>query len=164
MSNNKTYFISGEAYWAHILRPNTKWKPEGEYSIEVCNLDEENLKIAKESGLVIKNKSDERGQFISLKGYATHQDGSPKGLVVKDSQRNPFVSDSLVGNGSKINAKYKAIAYTYNGSPGIRGNLEQVQIVELVPYGDGSDFDVVADGYVSPENVSNEAVDFPLAS
>ena len=163
-NDNKTYVISGEAYWAHILRPNTKWKPEGEYSVEVCNLDEANLKVATEAGLEIKNKSDERGKFVTLKGYATHKDGSPKGLVVKDSQLNPFISDSLVGNGSKINAMFFASSFDWNGSTGVRGNLLQVQVVELIPYGGGSDFEVVPNGYVSSENVDNEAVDFPLAS
>ena len=26
--------ISGEAYWAHVITPNTKFNPDGEWSIE----------------------------------------------------------------------------------------------------------------------------------
>ena len=37
--------ISGEAYWAHIITPNTKFNPDGEWSIEVCNLNAKNKKI-----------------------------------------------------------------------------------------------------------------------
>ena len=43
--------IQGEAYWAHVITPNTKWNPEGEWSIEICNLDTINKEIAKADGL-----------------------------------------------------------------------------------------------------------------
>ena len=59
--------ISGQAYWAHVMVPNTKFNPDGEYSIEICNLDDANLKIAEADGLTIKNKDDERGNFVTLK-------------------------------------------------------------------------------------------------
>ena len=47
--------ISGEAYWAHIMVPNTKFNDDGEWSIEICNLDEMNKEIAASDGLTIKN-------------------------------------------------------------------------------------------------------------
>ena len=48
--------ISGEAYWAHVITPNTKFNPDGEWSIEVCNLNAKNKKVAEADGLTIKNK------------------------------------------------------------------------------------------------------------
>ena len=80
--------ISGEAYWAHVITPNTKFNPDGEWSIEVCNLDAKNKKIAEGDGLTIKNKDDDRGDFVTLKQYARTKDGSPRKISVKDSQRN----------------------------------------------------------------------------
>ena len=29
------HVISGQAYWSHVIRPNTKFNPDGEYSIEI---------------------------------------------------------------------------------------------------------------------------------
>ena len=51
--------ISGEAYWSHVITPNTKFNPDGEWSIEVCNLNTKNKKVAEGDGLTIKNKGDE---------------------------------------------------------------------------------------------------------
>ena len=140
--------ISGEAYWAHVITPNTKFNPDGEWSIEVCNLDAKNKKIAEGDGLTIKNKDDDRGDFGTLKQYARTKDGSPRKISVKDSQRNPFPNDKLIGNGSKVNVSYFPKEYTVYGG-GVKGYLNAVQVVDLVEY-KTDDFDVV-DGYTNQD-------------
>jgi ASC-1-like (ASCH) protein len=142
--------ISGDAYWAHVITPNTKFNPDGEWSIEVCNLDDTNKKIAKSDGLTIKNKGDERGDFVTLKQYARTKDGTFRPMSVKDAQRNLFPNDKRVGNGSKINASYYPKEYTQYGG-GVKGYLQGVQIVNLVEY-NTDDFEVVEGGYVNNEN------------
>ena len=140
--------ISGEDYWAHVITPNTKFNPDGEWSIEVCNLDAKNKKIAEGDGLTIKNKDDDRGDFVTLKQYARTKDGSPRKISVKDSQRNPFPNDKLIGNGSKVNVSYFPKEYTVYGG-GVKGYLNAVQVVDLVEY-KTDDFDVV-DGYTNQD-------------
>jgi len=142
--------ISGDAYWAHVITPNTKFNPDGEWSIEVCNLDDTNKKIAKSDGLTIKNKGDERGDFVTLKQYARTKDGTFRPMSVKDAQRNLFPNDKRVGNGSKINASYYPKEYTQYGG-GVKGYLQGVQVVNLVEY-NTDDFEVVEGGYVNNEN------------
>ena len=142
--------ISGDAYWAHVITPNTKFNPDGEWSIEVCNLDDTNKKIAKSDGLTIKNKGDERGDFVTLKQYARTKDGTFRPMSVKDAQRNLFPNDKRVGNGSKINASYYPKVYTQYGG-GVKGYLQGVQVVNLVEY-NTDDFEVVEGGYVNNEN------------
>ena len=149
--------ISGDAYWAHIITPNTKFNPDGEWSIEVCNLDKANKKVAETDGLTIKNKGDERGDFVTLKQYARTKDGMPRAISVKDSNRNTFPSDKRVGNGSKVNASYFPKEYTVYGG-GVKGYLNAVQVIDLVEY-KTDDFEVVQGGYVN-----NEAQDIPFAS
>jgi len=149
--------ISGDAYWAHIITPNTKFNPDGEWSIEVCNLDKANKKVAETDGLTIKNKGDERGDFVTLKQYARTKDGTPRAISVKDSQRNAFPSDKRVGNGSKVNVSYFPKEYTVYGG-GVKGYLNAVQVIDLVEY-KTDDFEVVQGGYVN-----NEAQDIPFAS
>jgi hypothetical protein len=141
--------ISGEAYWAHIITPNTKFNPDGEWSIEVCNLNAKNKKIAEGDGLTIKNKGDERGDFVTLKQYARTRDGSTRSISVKDSERNPFPSSKRVGNGSKVNASYRPVPYTQYGG-GVKGYLNAVQVVDLIEY-NADDFDVVKGGYVNED-------------
>ena len=140
--------ISGEAYWSHVITPNTKFNPDGEWSIEVCNLDAKNKKVAEGDGLTIKNKDDDRGDFVTLKQYARTKDGSPRKISVKDSQRNPFPNDKLIGNGSKVNVSYFPKEYTVYGG-GVKGYLNAVQVVDLVEY-KTDDFDVV-DGYTNQD-------------
>ena len=149
--------ISGDAYWAHVITPNTKFNPDGEWSIEVCNLNAKNKKVAEADGLTIKNKGDERGDFVTLKQYARTKDGTPRAISVKDSQRNAFPSDKRVGNGSKVNVSYFPKEYTVYGG-GVKGYLNAVQVTDLGEYS-MDDFGVVEGGYTN-----NEVEDIPFAS
>ena len=36
-------FITGEAYWAKVFEPNTINPEKPEYTIDICNLDPDNL-------------------------------------------------------------------------------------------------------------------------
>jgi|TARA_R100000808_G_C2136951_1_gene145167 hypothetical protein len=139
------HVISGQAYWSHVIRPNTKFNPDGEYSIEICNLDAKNKKVAESTGLTIKNKDDDRGDFVTLKQYATNKDGSPRKISVKDSELNPF-SQGSIGNGSKVNASFYPKPYTNFGG-GVKGYLNSVQVIELIEYNDDG-LGVVEGGYV----------------
>ena len=141
--------ISGEAYWAHVMTPNTKFNPDGEWTVEICNLDTTNKKIAEADGLTLKNKGDERGDFVTLKQYARTQEGTCRPMKVTDSQRNPFPTDKRVGNGSKVNASYFPKPYDQFGG-GVKGYLQGVQVLDLVEY-NTDDFDVVEGGYVNQE-------------
>jgi hypothetical protein len=141
--------ISGEAYWAHVMTPNTKFNPDGEWTVEICNLDTTNKKIAEADGLTLKNKGDERGDFVTLKQYARTQEGTFRPMKVTDSQRNPFPTDKRVGNGSKVNASYFPKPYDQFGG-GVKGYLQGVQVLDLVEY-NTDDFDVVEGGYVNQE-------------
>ena len=58
--------ISGKAYWASVTSPNTTFDADGTWSIDVCNLDEANKAIAEKDGLTIKNKGDDRGDFVNI--------------------------------------------------------------------------------------------------
>jgi hypothetical protein len=149
--------ISGQAYWAHVIAPNTKFNPDGEWSIEICNLNAKNKKVAEADGLTIKNKGDERGDFVTLKQYARSKDGSFRPMTVKDSERNVFPSSKRIGNGSTVNASYFPKPYTQYGG-GVKGYLNAVQVVDLVEY-NVDEFDVVEGGYVN-----NEAEEIPFAS
>ena len=141
--------ISGEAYWAHVMTPNTKFNPDGEWTVEICNLDTTNKKIAEADGFTLKNKGDERGDFVTLKQYARTQEGTFRPMKVTDSQRNPFPTDKRVGNGSKVNASYFPKPYDQFGG-GVKGYLQGVQVLDLVEY-NTDDFDVVEGGYVNQE-------------
>ena len=65
--------ISGTAYWASIQSPNTKFEPH-RWSINVGNLDAENKAIAEKDGLTVKNKGDEKGDFVTIERKTTKKE------------------------------------------------------------------------------------------
>ena len=154
--NMNMSIIQGTANWAHIIKPNFKFKEEGEWSIDVCNLDEKNTAIAQKDGLSIKNKGDENGNFVTIKAKTTwgktgEKKDPPK---VVGADKLPF-TEPKVGNGSLVTVKYT----TYEHKPyGIFGDLKAVMVVNFVPAPETSDddmlsdFDVVEDGYKSKQD------------
>tara|TARA_R110000765_G_scaffold110186_1_gene201507 strand:- start:19627 stop:20097 length:471 start_codon:yes stop_codon:yes gene_type:complete len=134
--------IQGTAYWASVTQPNTTYEPV--WSVDVGNLSAAAKKTLKADGLEdkIKNKDDEKGDFINIKQKVNKRDGStfepPK---VVDGMKRPF--DSLIGNGSEVAVKYTAREWEYNGKAGITADLKAVQVIKHIPYGDGEDFDTV---------------------
>lgn len=147
--------ISGKAYWASIINPNTTFEPV--WSIDVA-LDEANKAIVEADGLKVKNKGDERGDFVTIKRkvQGKNRDNNPPEVV--DAQKRPFPSDKLVGNGSLVNVQYKPYEWTWKGNAGIGADLSKIQVVELVEYEDDSneDFDVVPSGYSATEALDDE--------
>ena len=156
--------IQGTANWAHIIKPNFKFKEEGEWSIDICNLDEKNLSIVKKDGLNVKNNDAKlkaegkplQGNFVTLKAKTIwpntgEKKDSPK---VVGADKLPF-TEAKVGNGSFVTAKYTA----YEHKPyGIFSDLKAVMVVNFVPAPETadddmlSDFDVVEDGYKSKQD------------
>jgi len=142
--------ISGTAYWASVTAPNTTFDVDGVYTIDICQLDEENKGVVLQDNLEVKNVGDERGDFITAKMKVKRKDGSlnqpPK---VVDSQLNP-ITNTLVGNGSKIKVSYRPFEWNFGGRSGVSAGLNSVQVLELVEYnpdGVGSEF-MVEEGYV----------------
>ena len=145
--------ISGTAYWASIISPNTTFDSDGTWSIDVGNLDADNKALAEKDGLTIKNKGDDRGDFVSIKRNVKRKDGNLNSAPeVLDAQKRTMMN-TLIGNGSKVNVLYTTYEWKYKGRAGVSADLTKVQVIDLVPYqGDADDaFDVVPDGYSSED-------------
>ena len=154
--------IKGNAYWASVTSPNTTFDSDGVWSIDVGNLDKKNADIAKADGLSIKNKNDDRGDFVTVKRKVRRKDGNmnkpPE--VVDAGKRN--MSGTLIGNGSEVNVLYTTYEWEFKGRSGVSADLRAVQVTNLVPYNTDADaeeaFEVVPDGFVS--NESDEELSF----
>lgn len=147
---NSIKFVSGKAYWASVCAPNTTFEPS--WCIDVT-LDEKTKVELESIGLNIHNKGDERGDFIKIKRKVMKRDGTEREApTVVDSKRNPW-DNSLIGNGSDVNVKFKVYEYEYNKKNGVSADLIAVQVVNLIPYGE--DFDNVDDGYVVSNSSNN---------
>ena len=154
--------ISGTAYWAAITNPNTTFDSDGVWSVDVADLDKKALDSIKNDGLSIKNKGDDRGDFITIKRKVRRKDGSlNRAPDLVDGQKRTM-TNTLIGNGSKVNVHYTTYEWEFKGRPGVSADLRAVQVTELIPYNTEADeaFDVVDGGFVSEEGDE----DIPFAS
>jgi hypothetical protein len=139
--------VEGKAYWASITRPNTTFEPV--YQIDLSISDDAADSFKKE-GIAVKQ--DDRGNIVKFKRKVNRADGNknPSPRLV-DSARNPI--DTLIGNGSTVKVMYKPFEWKFAGKSGKSLDLQAVQVIDLVPYGE--DFDV-ASGYVADTNGGEE--------
>ena len=146
--------LSGKAHWASIANPNTTFEPV--YSIDLA-IEGDELNKARQLGLTIKNKGDDRGNFVTIKGKHYRQDGSEnKRPDLVDSNKNNM-GNTLVGNGSDVNVLFKTFEWEYAGKTGMGTELQKVQVTNLIEYSDGSDdFDVVPDGYSAVDTLNDD--------
>ncbi|MAZ04227.1 MAG: hypothetical protein CMN56_13930 [Sneathiella sp.] len=156
--------ISGKAYWASVVAPNTTFDSDGVWSIDVCNLDKKTLASVKKEGLTVKNKGDERGDFVTIKRKVRNQKTGElnRAPTLVDAQKR-IMMNTAVGNGSLVNVKYNSYDWEFGGRKGVGANLQAIQVVELVPYSsgdDGEDFEIVSDGF----SISDSDEEIPLAS
>jgi len=144
------HIISGKAYWASVVSPNTTYEPV--YSVDVC-LDEDTKSLVESLGLTVHNKGDDRGDFVKIKRKVYKRDGSERpSPIVKDSQNNNW-DGSLIGNGSMVNVKFATYEWEYNKKKGVASDLMALQVVDLVEYGDSKDFSAVEGGYTVGNNL-----------
>ena len=130
--------VKGKAYWASVQQPNTTYEPE--WGIDIM-VDANNRAAFEADGITIKNKDDERGDFVHIRQKVARRDGSQNDAPsVVDAQKTPFTG--LIGNGSVVNVMYTPFAWEMNGKSGVSPLLKKVQVVDLVEYKAGEDFDV----------------------
>jgi len=131
-AQRETAVIEGTAYWSKL---NQKDEYSNKYQMDIGNLSEETKELLKENGVKLKNKDDDRGEFITARSKFTVQ--------VMDSDKKPFDNETLIGNGSIVKAR---IAFNKTHPMvekfGTSLYLNKVQITDLVKYGnEDSDFD-----------------------
>lgn len=129
--------IRGKAYWAKIVgKPTPGYdKSKLEWSFDLSIDDETRKQLIKEGvGDRIKNKGDERGDFITFKRPAKRQDGTDsKPIKVVDHHGNAW-DRRLIGNGSTLNVKF--LINEYNAGPRVirKPAVLAVQVWDYVEY------------------------------
>ena len=153
--------ISGTAYWASVITPNTKFDADGVWTIDVGNLDDLNKKKAQKDGLTIKNKGDEKEDFVTFKRKVRNAKGNLNRQPNVVDANKTLITETMIGNGSKVNVLYEPFEWNFGGKTGVSADLRAVQVTELVPYTTEEDdaFDVIPDGFTS-----DEAEDIPFSA
>jgi hypothetical protein len=188
MSKELIYTPKGISNYTWLSRPDTKFNPDGVYSVtlafdkktkgvkEMCKklMDEykKAQKPKKKAGKKPYEENDE-GKIevrFNQKAIIRTKDGEEfkKTVALLDSKGKPVKAD--VGNGSTLKACFSIRPYDFNGC-GISIDLNAVQIVDLVEYtGSNFEFEEEAGGFegtdeeepeVNTENWDNDEDDDP---
>ena len=147
--------FSGTAYWAKLETPQNNFDPTKlQWSIDIGNLDDENKKIAQDFRMILKNKGDDRGDFVTIKRPSKRYNGQPNQKPNLVDAKMQDMSGTLIGNGSKVNASFTTFDYKNGPAAGKKGfDLQGIQVVELVKFDrpEGSDtsgdFQPISGGY-----------------
>lgn len=155
---------AGIAGYAYLLKPDTKFNPDGEYKVKlqiaagddanklVSFLDEQfelAVKKAKEenTGKKIKDADapyqvdEDTGNVtvnFKLKAKVTPKNGDAfeQRPAVLDAKLKPIPANTKIGNGSKIKISYEVVPFfTALIGAGITLRLKAVQVLELVEIG-----------------------------
>ena len=107
--------LSGKAHWASVANPNTTFEPV--WSVDLA-IEGDELNKARQMGLTIKNKGDDRGDFVTIKRkQIVEMVLRTNVLTLVDSNKNNM-GNTLVGNGSDVNVLFKTYEWEYAGKTG----------------------------------------------
>jgi hypothetical protein len=150
--------ITGKAYWASIATPNTTFDPDGIWTVDVGNLDKDSIDQLKNDGLTVKNKGDDRGDFVTIKRKVRRKDGQMNRTPDLVDAKKRQMTNTMIGNGSDVNVLYSTYDWEFKGRKGTSADLKSIQVTNLIPFssGDEESFDEV-DGYASESANSSEA-------
>ncbi len=129
--------VDGVAYWASITQPNTKFEPK--YTINLV-VDEDIADTFRSKGYTVMDK--EEGPTLQIKRKVNGPNGMVREApVLMDRSKN--LIDCQVGNGSKVRVQYRPWEVNRQGELFKGLELCKVQVVDLIPFGDEDEFDVI---------------------
>lgn len=142
--------LKGKAFYAKVVgKPKPGYdKTKLEWSLDVAiDADTKKTLVKQGVGEYVKNKGDDRGDFVSFKRAAVKSDGTAaKPIGVFDSKGQPWDQSVFIGNGSVVNVMY---ALNEKAAGGLKPGLIKMQVWEHVPYapsGDQDDFPIDTSG------------------
>lgn len=141
MSNDREIvYLRGTLYWAKILGdPVLNYgKDAKEWTMDV-SVDADGKAQVKSLGILskLKNKDDERGDFLTLKQRELKRDGTPAyPIKVMDAAGKKWDPEKKLGNGTKADVKFELVDYGKDKAPTARWGLypRAVRILEHSEY------------------------------
>jgi hypothetical protein len=136
MAKKNVYTIRGIAHWAKVLGdPVPNYGGDNrEWTIDLTP-NEEGKALLERLGLGkrLKNKGDEREDFIQFRQREKRQDGSlNRRISVVDLEGEPWRQDRLIGNGSTVDLKFEHKDYGEGKHPGLYP--QAIRVLELAEY------------------------------
>jgi hypothetical protein len=132
--------VTGTAYWASVLTPNTNYDPV--YTVNLV-VPDDIAKDFKERGFTIKEMNEGPALVIKRKVNGAKGRINPAPDLVDRAKQPINVS---VGNGSTVRVLYKEWASEYKGTLFKGLDFCKMQVLDLVEYGGmDDDFEIETD-------------------
>ena len=98
-------------YWANLRQRN---EMSGKYQVDLCNRNEKQKEALEDAGISVRNKGDDRGDFVTAKSKNFE-------IVPLNKEGVEIPEDVLVGNGTKANVITET--YEWNHAPTKRSGV-----------------------------------------
>jgi|TARA_R110000803_G_scaffold114467_1_gene182946 hypothetical protein len=121
MSNAKPVAVNGTLFWASLQSKN---ELSGKFQVDVSNLSDAAVEALEGMGLPVRNKADDRNNFITCKSVNPIKAYDAHGEEV----------GSLVGNGSAATAMIGFFDWKFQQKAGRSPSLLKLKINDLVSY------------------------------
>ena len=146
----KDEFVEGDEFtlsnvkckWAALITPDTRYEHKWKIDLILTKKLAESLK-----SVCFNVRTDKEGdQILRVIKKTRTKGGTPMEAprVVGLDGITPFAE--RIGNGSTVNIKVYAKYIEVSGQTHLPAYINAVQVVDLVPYKGGSDFDDISDG------------------
>jgi len=132
----------GRAFWSFTQKPDVKFEPV--YRITIQMEDDEAAKL-KAVGLKVRRNDDGIFEYKFKRNVTNKKTGEPNPAPKQvDANREPMTA--IIGNGSDVVVQYATYNWEYKGKKGTNADFQAVQVINLVPYGDGKTSERLPDG------------------
>lgn len=134
----KTYNVTGPAWWAKVLgdpQPNYD-ETENQWSINV-GVDQRGIDLFSRLNMKdkVKNNDDDQGDFVTFRRREFKKDGTPNDPIeVVDAEGNPWDTEKLIGNESKVKVRFSVLESKFKGKTFIKPYIWKITVLELKTY------------------------------
>jgi hypothetical protein len=144
---DKFNYITGKAYWTKVFQLVDNYSRDGKEWTFDFTPDAEGMRVIQELGIEhkIKNKDDERGDFIQFRQREKRSSGEKNFPITVVDARNrlwdPKIDDTgkvtnPIGNGSTVEVKFKVVDYGKDKAKTARYGVyvQAIRVLDLAPY------------------------------
>ena len=136
----KTFNLTGKAFWCKVLGdPVENYREDGnEWTLDVTP-NQKGIELLRRIGLgeKLRNKDDDRDDFITFRRNELKKDGTPNNKIeVVDAEGNPWDEDKAIGNGSTVKVRFSVFEMPAKGKfkAIIKPVIYKITVLDLVEY------------------------------
>lgn len=119
-------FVDVTLFWPFL---NEKNDLSGKYQVDLSNLSDAQVEKLEDLGLTVRNKGDDRGNFLTAK--------SSKFPITPYSTSGDDLSGVQIGNGSKATILFDTYEWNFKNKTGVSLGIKKLIVTDVVEYNKG---------------------------